>query len=110
MAFGGQFRWYLSVEISKEYEAVFRRKRLGIASDAIDEFLRDLRRTTLMVRPHRKLQVCADDADNKFLECALEARADFVVTGNARHFPSRFQDIRVILPAQFLALLAADPR
>jgi len=51
-----------------------------------------------------------DANDNKFLECALEARADYVVTGNVRHFPSRFQDIRIVLPKQFLTTLAAEPQ
>jgi len=31
------------------------------------------------------------------------------VTGNLRHFPSQFQDIRVIPPKRFLMVLAAEP-
>ena len=33
-----------------------------------------------------------DEADNRFLECALEARAAFLVRGNLRHF--RWQRLR----------------
>ena len=43
------------------------------------------------------------------LECALEARADFVVTGNNRDFPSRYQDIRIVTPRDFLVLFYSSP-
>jgi predicted nucleic acid-binding protein len=62
-----------------------------------------------VVVPKKKLDVAIDPDDNKVVECALEARADYIVTGNIRHFPSRFQDIRIVLPRQFLTLLAAQP-
>ncbi|PYU17735.1 MAG: hypothetical protein DMG32_27420 [Acidobacteria bacterium] len=59
--------------------------------------------------PKRKLNVSRDPDDNKVVECALEARADYIVTGNIRHFPSRFQDIRIVLPRRFLTVVAAQP-
>ena len=62
-----------------------------------------------MVRPSKGLKVTKDPDDNKVLECALEARADYVVTGNVRHFPVRYQDIRVVTPWEFMAILAAEP-
>jgi predicted nucleic acid-binding protein len=68
-----------------------------------------LRRVPLFVAPKRTLQRCSGKNDNKFLECAWEARANYVVTGKVRHFPARFQDIRAILPAQFLMIFAAEP-
>ncbi len=64
----------------------------------------------MLVEPRRQVRISTDAKDNKFLECALEARADYVVTGNVRHFPVRFQDIRIIRPRQFLTALAAEPR
>jgi len=67
------------------------------------------RTTAGFVLPRKRLNVTTDPDDNIFLECALEARADYVVTGNLRHFPPRFQDIRIVGPRQFLTILAADP-
>lgn len=110
LGFAKQFRWYISEPIWTEYGAVLARKRLRINPRRTAEFLADLRDVAAFVTPARKLRECTDANDNKFLECALEARADFVVTGNARHYPSQFQDIRVIPPRQFLTILAAEPR
>ena len=86
------------------------RKRLGIASRRAAAFLADLHETAVVVAPARKLHECADANDNKFLECALEARTDYVVTGNVVDFPDQFQDIRIVDPRQFLTLLTPDPR
>ncbi len=36
----------------------------------------------ILVHPRRELSVCRDSADNMLLECCLEARAGFLVTGD----------------------------
>jgi predicted nucleic acid-binding protein len=36
------------------------------------------------------------------LECAEAARADYLVTGNARHFPKSFKSTIVVTPKQFM--------
>lgn len=110
LGFAKQFRWYISEPIWTEYGAVLARKRLGINPRRTAEFFGDLREVAVFVTPTRKLHECTDANDNKFLECALEARADYVVTGNTRHYPIRFQDIRIIPPRHFLTVLAAEPR
>jgi predicted nucleic acid-binding protein len=33
------------------------------------------------------LPVCSDPDDNCFLECAEAARAEYLITGNTKHFP-----------------------
>jgi putative PIN family toxin of toxin-antitoxin system len=103
------FRCYVSEEILNEYKEVLRRASLGLKRDQITKFLRMLRRTCIMVAPTKEVEASSDPDDDMFLECALEARADYVVTGNLRHFPARFQDIRIIRPRQFLSILMAGP-
>ncbi len=108
LAYRARFRWYVTSEILAEYEGVLLRKRFGLNSRRVAESLRELSGSYLLVTPRKKVHVCADADDDKFIECALEARADYVVTGNTRHFPARFQDIRVISPEQFMTHLAAE--
>ncbi len=109
LGFSKQFRWYVSEIILAEYVVVLARKRLGIAPRRSAEFFVDLHETAIVVVSAKKLHICADTNDNKFLECALAARADYVVTGNVGDFPQQFQDIRVVTPRQFHTLLTADP-
>lgn len=108
LGFGRQFRWYVSAPIWAEYAAVLERKKLAVDSREAIDFFKDLRRVAIVVVPKRTLRACSDDSYNKILECALAARADFVVTGNVRQFPAKFQDIRVIQPRQFLTILASE--
>lgn len=52
-----------------------------------------------------------DPKDAVFLEVALAAHADFLVTGNLRHFPARLrQGIAVVSPRDFLDALRAHLR
>jgi predicted nucleic acid-binding protein len=58
------------------------------------------------VAPTRALQVAKDPDDNKFLECADAARADYLVTGNQRHFPAFWKKTKVITSREFISIVA----
>jgi uncharacterized protein len=109
LAFGRKFRWFVSEALLEEYEGVLRRQRFGLNPQSVTRSIRLIRKTATLAVPKKRLSVTRDPDDNKVIECALEARTDYVVTGNIRHFPSRFQDIRVVPPRQFLTLIAAGP-
>jgi uncharacterized protein len=47
-----------------------------------------------------------DPKDNIFLECADEARADYLVTGNVRHFPRFWKRTKVITSREFVNIVA----
>src|SRR5713101_5132270 len=109
LALAQHFRCFVSKSLLKEYEEVLRRTRFGFDERKIVNVMRRLRKTTILVLPRKRLRITSDPDDNIVMECAFQARADFVVTGNIRHFPQRFQDIRVIAPRQFLTVLASSP-
>ena len=71
----------LSPAILEEYLIVL--QRAGIAEDLLSSLvslLRDPDRT-LPVLPSQHVEVIRDDpSDNMFLECAIEARADYVIS------------------------------
>ena len=56
--------------------------------------------------PSRPLQITPDPDDNIFLECADAARADYLVTGNPRHFPKFWKKTKVITSREFVGILA----
>jgi len=72
-------------QILEEYEAVLRRPRFGIDSKKIAQSIRLIKRKAKRVKPTRRLSVSDDPDDNRFIECAETAEADYadyVVTGN----------------------------
>jgi len=52
------------------------------------------------------LKVLSDDPDNRILECALKARADFLVTGDKHLLKLRnYGDFEIIKLSNFLSIL-----
>lgn len=70
------------------------------------QFLQLIRSRAHTVKPSRNLRVTSDQDDNKFLECAEAARADYLVTGNQKHFPRLRKRTRVITSREFLEIVA----
>jgi uncharacterized protein len=105
-----QFRCFLSESVIDEYEEVLARDYLRIDPNRAARFIRALRRVAVLVRPQGKLIVTRDPDDDKVVECAVEAGADFIVTGNTRDFPSQFRGVRVVTPRDFLVILGSLPK
>lgn len=83
----GQIALYISHTVFAEYEEVLRRPRLKLQTRQIQEALAAIRKVAHFIMPTQTLSVSAHESDNRFLECAEAARADYLVTGNTRHFP-----------------------
>ena len=79
-----------------------RRPRFGFFPAFIDRFIGEITAAAVMIDPAERLTAATDEPDNRFLECALAARAEYLVTGNLRHFPTpAFEGIRIVPPAAF---------
>lgn len=102
LALKQRFRCYISESVLLEYEAVLLRAQFDFTATFVAALVRAFRQNAIVVSPRKRLTIATDPSDNHILECALEARADYIVTGNLRHFPSRFQDIRIIGPKRFM--------
>ena len=74
------------------------------------EVLELVRSRAVLVRPSQQLQVTLDPDDNVFLECAHEARADYLVTGNKRHFPQFWKSTKIVNARELLELIAPHLR
>ena len=109
LVFSRFFRCFISNALLGEYEEVLSRPHFAVDPRKIARSLRLLRKSAILVVPSKRFTVTLDPDDNKVVECALEARAEYVVTGNVRDYPERFQDIRIIPPRRFMTLLASDP-
>ena len=99
-------RLYISQPIFAEYRDVLSRPELRIRKPLRLQFLDLLRNRTHMVSPTLRIQAAFDPHDNIFLECADAARADYLITGNPRHFPPFWKQSKIITPRQFITLAA----
>jgi uncharacterized protein len=99
-------RWYVSDAIMAEYATVLARPELRIRRNLRQQLLQLIRNRTHAATPSRVPHVAFDAGDNMFIECADAARADYLVTGNLRHFPRFWKKTKVISSSEFLNLVA----
>jgi putative PIN family toxin of toxin-antitoxin system len=99
-------RLYVSKPILDEYVDVLARPELGIRKGARMQLMQLVKNRSHLVTPRQRLQVTSDPDDNIFVECADSARADYLITGNRRHFPRFWKATKIVSPREFIELAA----
>jgi len=102
LALAHKIQLAISDPILAEYEGVLRRPKFGIKPRQVTRSLRMIRMASRVVRPRRELNVTHDLADNRFLECAEASKAEYLVTGNKRHFPKQWKQTVVVNARELL--------
>jgi len=106
LALAGAVQLAISPPILDEYREVLHRQKFGFSEPVIAGLMRRITQVAVLVHPTHTLSVSPDEFDNRFLECAQEARAEYLVTGNKRHFPApEFAGIKIVSPAEFAGML-----
>jgi len=98
--------FYVSHPILKEYADVLSRPELAIRKGIRQQLLQLVKNHSHLVTPSRRLEVCTDRDDNVFIECADAARADYLITGNQKHFPRFWKKTKIITTREFISLAA----
>jgi putative PIN family toxin of toxin-antitoxin system len=99
-------RLFVSPPILSEYRMVLSRPELKIRKGLRQQFFQRIKDSSRLVSPPRQIRVTRDPDDNIFLECADAARADFLVTGNLRHFPRFWKQTKIVSSREFITLIA----
>lgn len=99
-------RWYVSEAIVAEYALVLARPELKIRRSSRQQLLQLIKKHARVVVPSRMAQITSDPDDNIFVECADAAHADYLVTGNQRHFPKFWKNTKIISSTEFLSVIA----
>jgi len=99
-------RWFVSDPIMEEYSRVLARPELKIRKSLHLQVIQFIKNHTYSVTPSQLPQLTTDPDDNIFLECADAARADYLVTGNQRHFPRFWKKTKIIHSREFLDIVA----
>ncbi|MEA3007214.1 MAG: uncharacterized protein QOI94_2483 [Acidobacteriaceae bacterium] len=99
-------RLYVSPPILEEYAGVLARPHLKIRKGVRLQLLQLIKNRSYMVVPSQRLEVASEPDDNVFLECADKAGADYLVTGNQKHFPQFWKKTKIITSREFISLAA----
>ena len=102
---------YITIEILKEVEEVIKRpkfnevmRKTNLTPNQIMQKIVSL--SHLVIAPKLGIKVCRDEKDNKFLECAESAKADYLVSGDEDLLSLKeYKEIPIIRTWRMLQLL-----
>ncbi|MCK4224181.1 MAG: putative toxin-antitoxin system toxin component, PIN family [candidate division Zixibacteria bacterium] len=98
---------FVSPALLEEYETVLKRPKFKPFHQEIPKLLDFIKEHAKVIKPKIKVDRIPEDlADNRILECALEGKVDYIVTGNKKHSPFKeFEKIKVVDPGEFLMVV-----
>jgi len=85
--------------IIEEYYNVLKRDKFSFSGDLIVPLLEFIQNEGISVTPGPVKLKFHDTDDKKFYEAALAGEADFLITGNKKHYP---KEKFIVNPAEFL--------
>ena len=93
-----------TLEIVNEYEEIvdemIRRKQGRLRRDILKPFIDSLK----MIDPFTKVEVSRDPDDDKFISCAVDAKALYIVSGDKDLLEiGRYQFVEILTAAEFCA-------
>ncbi len=85
-------------------------KRLSLSPEELTLFIDRLATVAIMTPGTLVVTAIADDpSDNKYLACAVEGKADYIISGDHHLLDLRvFQGIRIVDPGTFLEFLGDE--
>lgn len=107
----GKVTIYASPQIIEELFKVLKRQKfqplLEESSTTITEIFEKMLDLVSLVSPNTNVKIItADSDDNKFLACALAARASFIVSGDRHQLDlGEFKNIPILTSREFLEII-----
>ena len=107
----GQFQLFVSPPIVKEIRRVLQYPRIAerLKVGEADLLIKKLAAMAEWVKGNEPLNVLTrDPSDEIYLSCAVEAKCNYLVTGNYDHFEeagSEFLGVKIVKPSQFIDII-----
>ncbi len=102
----GRIESYTSKVILNELKQVLKSKiKYHLPEAKIQEILELTKLHSFLVNPKLKVNIVNDSKDNKFIECAIEAKANYIISGD-RHLLDikKYKNIQIVTPSEFLKI------
>lgn len=102
----GQGKILLSLAVAEELNEVLSREKFKryLLPEERERFLNALFREVVLVEIIQRVQTCRDQKDDKFLELAINGKAQFIISGDEDLLClNPFQGIMILKPSDYLA-------
>lgn len=102
----GDFEWIVSPGILSEYSEVLGREKFGLPVEILQAWRDAFERDTTLINVETSVEFPRDQKDAKFLECAISANADYLITGDKDFADARkLMETTIISVSQFQKLI-----
>lgn len=100
----GKVIMLLSSDMEKEFIRVLGYSKFGLSSREIPPFIRNLRSYAEFVETTSSISAIeTDSTDNIFLECAIEGKADYIISGDKHLLDlGSYKGIQILKVKEFL--------
>ncbi len=89
--------------ILEEYSDVLSRKEFDFSKEIIQAIMEYIKTNGEFIPALLAKIKFADIGDKPFYEVALTGKADYLITGNKKHFPQSKKEIKIVSPERFLS-------
>ena len=101
-----KFDLCISVETLEEFIRIMRDFKIRMPEDLLKEWINLLTENSILIEPIEKFDVVRDKKDNKFIDCAVAAEANYIVSGDPDLTDMKeFRSIKIVKPKEFLDIL-----
>ena len=109
-ALGGTIRICISGPTIGELEKVLQRPKFGFSSQMVQTIISEITAIAEWIEPQEHRGLVKDDPeDNMFLDCAIEGKVDYLISGD-HHLLSigKCEGVQLINPDGFIEVLAKE--
>ena len=104
----GKIRPYITAAVLEEYDRVFEYEHLrNLDKRRVAKVRGLLIAAAVRVKSRGRLKISIHEDDNRIYECAVAAKAHYIVTENTKHFKKPHKMTKIITARQLLKLLEA---
>jgi putative PIN family toxin of toxin-antitoxin system len=100
----GEIQLLTSLSLLEEFERVLKEK-FSLDIRLVREIIEEVKAVAEIVEVSSHIKAISyPDEDNRVLECAVDGKADFIVTGDTRHILplKQYSGVKILSPSEFL--------
>jgi len=101
---------YITDEIAAEIERVLRKRKFRLTEENVEYYIRRIESISKKITVDDSERIttggCRDKTDNKYLECAVAANADYIISGDIHLLEMKeYRGIPIVNPAEYLEIV-----
>lgn len=99
----GEYDFYISIKQLVELKRVLNYPRLKFTEEQKKNFLEIIYKIAKIIDTKNKVDLAEDDDDNRIIECAIESKANYIISGDI-HLKKlkKIEKIKIISVNEFL--------